>query len=201
MVVIGILGLLVGILAVAVLPKLIGARGELEIKQMGDLKSGIDSMSIDNTKKRALSLPAMKDISGYKFFDQAFKRKLLEVELVTKIVSLNSPTDTAADPAVGEADGPELQPTNCSYTAPKAQELLSVVNMKGSKKKVLMTFNSRNWNNYSDKGVLIQWSDGPTAVYMMAPDAQELYKIDADTWANKPDEIIGKKDPFDKTFE
>lgn len=197
MVVIGILGLLVGILAVAVIPKLTEAKNKLEVKQLGDLMQGFQGIAADDAKKRKLN--RLEDVKGEKFYEAAFARKIFEAELVSKLVSLNSTTDTKADKAWIE-DG-EMPSNSCSYTAPEATKLLTVMNKKGSKRKVLITFNTRNWRNYPDHGSIVQWSDGETAEYMMYDIAEEDHGIDKETWENSPEEIVGEKAPFDETFD
>jgi prepilin-type N-terminal cleavage/methylation domain-containing protein len=200
MVVIGILGLLVGILAVAVIPKLTDAKNKLEIKQVGDLMAGFNTLQSDDAKKKKLKDKKIADTKGEKFYEAAFKKKLLDDSLLTKIVSLNSTTDSKADKAwIEEADG-TLPANSCSYTAPKASDLLSVMNAKGNERTVFLTFNKRNWNNYEDAGVIIQWSDAETAEYMNKDGATEL-NLDGETWTNSPEEIIGQKKPFNRTFE
>lgn len=199
MVVIGILGLLVGILAVAVIPKLTEAKNKLEVKQLGDLMQGFQGIAADEAKKRKVNKLDSK-IKGEKFYEAAFKKKIFEAELVTKLVSLNSTTDTKADKAWIDEDDAEMPANACSYTAPIGVKLLQVMNKKGKKRKILITFNERNWMNYPDHGVIVQWSDGETAQYMMKDEASDEYGIDTETWANSPEEIIGEKSPFDETF-
>jgi len=201
MVVIGILGLLVGILAVAVIPKLTEAKNKLEVKQVGDLMAGFQNLAADDAKKKKLRTPDVKDTKGEKFYEMAFKKKLFEDSLVSKIVSLNSKTDAKADKEWIDSGG-EMPPNSCSYTAPVASKVLTVMSMKGTNRTIFLTFNSRNWGNYPDAGVIVQWSDGDTAEYMMKEDAAaDPYNIDGETWDSNASEIIGEKKPFDNTFE
>ena len=202
MVVIGILGLLVGILAVAVIPKLTEAKNKLEVKQMGDLMAGFQNIAADDAKKRRLRDKEGKETKGETFYEAAFKKKLLEDGLLSKIVSLNSTTDTKADKAFIEDPSLEMPANSCSYTAPKGQDLLTVMGLKGKGRKIILTFNERNWSNYKDQGVIVQWSDGDTATYMLKDDATgDPYNLDAEAWENSPAEIIGEKAPFDRTFQ
>lgn len=200
MVVIGILGLLVGILAVAVIPKLTEAQNKLEIKQVGDLMAGFQNIAADPSKKSKLNKKKNADAKGEKFYEMAFKNKILDDALIPKIVSLHSNTDSKAGKEWLEGDG-EMPANSCSYTAPKAGKLMEVMNMKGSKRKVVLSFNSRNWFNYGDAGVIVQWSDAETAEYMVLDDAtSDPWNLDEKAWNENPDEIIGEKAPFDKTF-
>jgi hypothetical protein len=75
------------------------------------------------------------------------------------------------------------------------------MNAKGKNRKVMICFNSRNWANYDDAGVLCQWTDEGTALYITKLEAKEQFQIDSDTWDTNPKDIIGNKAPFDKTFE
>lgn len=200
MVVIGILGLLVGILAVAVIPKLTEAQNKLEVKQVGDLMAGFQNIAADSAKKEKLRKKEVKDTKGEGFYEAAFKYKILDDALIPKIVSLHSNTDSKAGKEWLEGDG-EMPANSCSYTAPKGGKLLEVMNLKGSKRKVILSFNSRNWSNYGDAGVIVQWSDAETAEYMTKDIAtSDPWNLDEKAWNENPDEIIGEKSPFDMTY-
>ena len=199
MVVIGILGLLVGILAVAVLPKLLAAKADLEKKQMGELKQALEQATIENKNKAKLK--EMKEKAGRAFWNDCFKYNIIEREMIKKIVCMGSADgDTAADSSVFEEGQKGLEKNNCSYTSPKGIELTSVMNQKGSKKCVLITFDSRNWNSYKDKGVLCAWSEGDTD-YIDFDTAELTYKIDKASWEHPDTQVLGVKKPFEKTFE
>ena len=198
MVVIGILGLLVGILAVAVIPRLTEASSKLEKKQVGDIMQAIQQIPIDQKNKQRLQSAHIKETKGYKFFEACIKNKILDTEILSKLVSLNSKTDTKAGAEWVESG--EMPETSCSYTAPKAGDLLKIMGWKGAQKTIILCFNERNWNNYDDEGVLCYWSEGDTADFITAEDAQATYNIDKTTWA-APSEIIGQKKPFNNTFD
>jgi hypothetical protein len=199
MVVIGILGVLVGILAVAVIPKLVGAKKDLEVKQIADIMNDVKMIQATPTKKKRMTKQAVKDSSGYRFFSIALHREILSAEILGKLVSLNSKNDTKADSSFFDDDEAELDPTNVSYTAPKGKDLLSMLGAKGKKRKVILCFNERNWQNAEDE-VLIQWSDGEVAVYLKHIDLDDQYdSISKEDWENGTG-IIGEKEPFDKTF-
>lgn len=199
MVVIGILGLLVGILAVAVLPKLLAAKADLEKKQMGELKQALEQATIENKNKAKLK--EMKEKAGRAFWNDCFKFGIIEKEMIKKIVCMGSEAgDTSADSSVFEEGQKGLELGNCSYTSPKGIECTTVMNLKGSKKCVLITFDSRNWNSYKDKGVLCAWSEGETD-YIDQAGAELTYKIDKASWDKPETQVIGQKKPFDKTHE
>ncbi len=198
MVVIGILGLLVGILAVAVLPKLMSAKGDLEKKQMGELAQALELTQNDTKSKTKLK--NMGEKTGRAFWSDCFKFHILEHEMIKKVVCLGSAAgDSAADSAVFEEGGKGLEEGNCSYTSPKGAELATVINLKGSKKVVMITFDSRNWSSYKDKGALCSWTEGGTD-YMDQAIAEQSHKINSTDWDN-PKTLLGQKYPFNKTFE
>lgn len=201
MVVIGILGLLVGILAVAVIPKLTEAQNKLEIKQVGDIMAGFQNIAADGSKRDKLSRDKkIKDTKGAKFYEAAFKMKLLDDSLIPKVVGLNS-ADSKAGTDWLDGDG-EMPANSVSYTAPKANQLMAIMKKKGKQKKVILTFNSRNWFNYGETGTIVQWSDAQTAEYMTVSDAtSDPWNLDEKAWNENPQEIIGEKAPFDETFE
>ena len=201
MVVIGILGLLVGILAVAVIPKLTEAQNKLEIKQVGDIMSGFQNIAADGTKRAKLSKDKkVKDTKGAKFYEAAFKYGILDESLISKVVGLNS-TDVKAGTEWLEGDA-EMPANSVSYTAPKASKLMEVMKMKGKQRTIILTFNSRNWANYGDKGVIVQWSDNQTAEYLTIDQAvEDPWNLDEKAWNENPQEIIGEKAPFDHTYE
>ncbi len=199
MVVIGILGLLVGILAVAVLPKLMSAKSELEKKQMGELRQALELAG--NEGKNKEKIKNMKEKAGRAFWSDCFKLGVLEKEMIKKVVCLGSEAgDSSADSSVFEEGGKGLSEGNCSYTSPKGQEMSQVMNLKGSKKVVIITFDSRNWSSYKDKGVLCAWSEGDTD-YIDQPGAEQQYKIDKASWEKPDTQILGSKKPFDRTWE
>lgn len=201
MVVIGILGLLVGILAVAVIPRLVQAKRELEVKQMGDIRTAFQNLSIGQGISSRLQRAPMRDTQGRTFYNQGFKTKLFEADLLGKLISLNSPGDVRAETSVIDDPNVNLEENNVSYTAPKSQDLMLNMNARGENRTVLITFNARNWNNYQEYGTIIQWSDAETAQYMLREEAEASFQIDRESWDNNPKDIIGSKKPFDKTFE
>lgn len=194
-----VFGLLVGVLAVATIPKLTDAKTKLELKQLGDLQTGLHNIAADDAKRRRLKAPPLGHASGREFYEHAFKRKLLDAMLVDKICSLNG-ADTPADKSFIDGNG-SLPATSCSFTAPKGSDLLSVMARKGSNRTVLITANSRNWNNYPDLGVPVVWSDGETPVFMTFEEANRDWGITREEWDNPAGKLFGKKAPFDKTYE
>lgn len=192
-------GLLVGVLAVATVPKLTEAKTKLELKQLGDLQTGMQNIAAGEAKRRRLKGPPLADAAGRAFYEHAFKKGLLDDTLVDKICSLNG-TDRPADKSFIESNG-SLPATSCSFTAPRGDQLLSVMSGKGSKRTVVITANSRNWNNYPELGVPVLWSDGEVPVFMTFEEASRDWGITRDEWDDPAGKLFGKKAPFDKTFE
>ena len=198
MVVIGILGLLVGVLAVAVIPQFVKAQKDLELKQLGDIQQGLEAASADAKHRRAFA--QMGEKAGRPFWESCFKRNVLDASLLRKIVSLKSKAgDVAVDSEFVETDG-ELPSSACSYTSPKGRDLMSTMNLQGSKKCAAITFDSRNWENYVEFGVPIVWSQSGAPEYLDYAEAAETYKLNKDEWTH-PEKLLGVKKPFHNTFE
>jgi hypothetical protein len=89
---------------------------------------------------------------------------------------------------------------NCSYTAPRANELLRVMQFSGRDRCVLVTFNSRNWGNYDMHGVVASWSDGQIG-WLTFEQARDEWGITQEEWADPAGKLFGKKAPFQHTFE
>lgn len=198
MVVIGILGLLVGILAVAVLPRLKEARRNSEIINLGKVSQVLELNA--NTGRNKSKIRNLGEASGRAFWNGMFKTGVLEHEYLNKVVSLDSKEDAAADSSAFENNGPGLTSTNCSYTSPKANAYAEVANMKGSKRTVMFTYDTRNWENYGDKGVIVQFSGAETPEFMDFATAEAQFGIVGADWS-RPALLIGIKKPFDHTFE
>lgn len=198
MVVIGILGLLVGILAVAVLPRLKEARRNSEVINLGKVTQVLELNA--NSGKNKSKIRNLGDASGRAFWNGMFRMGVLEHEYLDKIVSLDSKEDSAVDTSAFENNGPGLTSTNCSYTSPKAGAYAEVANMKGSKRTVMFTYDTRNWQNYGDKGVIVQFSGAGTPEFLDLATAETEFGIAAGDWS-RPAGLLGIKKPFDHTFE
>jgi hypothetical protein len=172
-----------------------------EALTVGDLMASLNLIQSDDSKRRKLRADNVKDTQGRQFYEAAFNRKLLEDDLANKLVSLNSKTDKKADGLIfSDGDG-TLEEFNCSFTAPIASELLSVMRRKGSERAVLITYNARNWNNFPTLGVIVQWSDAEKPVWMNFEEAQRDWGITAEEWADPAGKLFGKKAPFQHTYE
>ena len=192
-------GVLVGVLAVAVTPKLTEAKTKLEAKQMGDLRNSLLNIAADETKKQKLRVREVKDAKGEEFWMQALQHEILDPGLSKKVVSLNSRTDSPLGPGqVATAGGTT---GHASYTAPKGSGLLRAMSLKGAKRCVVVTFNSRNWNNYPDAGVPCIWSDSDVITWMKFEEAQRDWGITAEEWADPAGKLFGKKAPFENTYD
>ncbi|MDH5643723.1 MAG: hypothetical protein OEY63_05925, partial [Gemmatimonadota bacterium] len=122
-------------------------------------------------------------------------------EVIPKLVSLAS-GDTKADSSWID-NNEEFPEISCSYTGPKAGDVLALLRKTGAKKSVVLTFNSRNWNNYEDKGLLILWSEGQSAEYLSLDDFKQndTWQVDESDWANAGAGLFGEKKPFQDTYE
>lgn len=198
MVVIGILGLLVGILAVAVLPKLKEARRQSEIINLGKMRQALELSA--NTGNNRARIRSLGDASGRAFFNGVFKLGVLDHEYLSKVVSLDSKVDDAAGSSAFEHGGQGLLATNCSYTSPKAADYAEVAALPGSKRCVMFTYDTRNWENYGDKGVIVVFSDGSSPEFIEQATAEMQWGIAGSDWRN-PSAVIGIKKPFERTFE
>jgi hypothetical protein len=193
-------GLLVGVLAVAVIPKLTDAKSKLEIKQMGDLEAGLEQIAPDSSKRRKLLGEGLHDSAGEELWVKLFQQRMIDQRLLKKVVSLNSRTDTPLNEH--ELESLTLPPQgHCSYTLPRGGKLLEVMSRKGANRCVLITLNSRNWKNYGQQGVPCIWSDGTGNGFMTFEQAQSEHGITAEEWADPAGKLFGKKAPFQFTYD
>jgi hypothetical protein len=186
-------GLLVGILAVAVTPKLGAAKEKLELKQMGDLEAGLRQIARDDAKKKRLKGPTLANAKGADFWNGCLENGLLDRELGRKLTSLNG-TEQASE-------GVPLPASAISYTSPKGSDLLVVMTSKSSKRCVVFTWNSRNWRNLGGDQVPVVWSDGEMPVYMTFDEAQSDWGITRAEWDDPAGQLFGTKAPFQNTYE
>ena len=192
----GVLGL--GVLYILTVPRISYTKDKIDRKQTADLMTGFQQIAVDRNMHGKLH--DLGDLRGEKLYEAAFKAKLLDENLLTKLVSKKSGTDATAD-RDWIAAGEPMPPNSCSYTAPRADMLLEVLTMKGDDRCVVFCFNSRNWNNYPDHGVLVHFSDATTAEYMTFEDAHENCGITEEEWADPAGRLFGIKAPFQHTYE
>ena len=196
MVVIAILGLLVSVLAFAVGRHYIKAQADLEKVQLKDLANGLNQSLIDRRHNATLRAADRKDHAGRAFWQDCFQYGLLDGSLRKCLVSQHSGDVIAPE-------GTTIEAENCSYTGPRLGELRDIMSARGSKRRVMMTHNTRNWNNYESigYGAVVMWSDSEVADYMNAEQAEAEHGITAEEWAAPADNLYGRKAPFDRTFE
>ncbi|MCC6575301.1 MAG: hypothetical protein IT462_16115 [Planctomycetes bacterium] len=172
----------------------------METKQMGDLMEALEAAAHDPKKSKAFHPPPNKlirETRGRQFWQVCFVRGALEPEYLRKIVSLADKDGTPIDPDVFEREG-ELAPQNCSYTGPSFWGFDT--GLKSLRERVvLFCFDSRNWNNYPEKGVLCAWLDG-VVDFIDAARAEREFGIKKEVFA-QPELVIGKLPPFHRTFE
>ncbi|CAG0995426.1 hypothetical protein PLCT2_02720 [Planctomycetaceae bacterium] len=171
----------------------------LDQKNMGELKMSLELITVEDVSKKKVR--AMKEISGRAFWSECLKAKVIDAEMLGKLASLGSACgDTPSDGKWLDEETGKLDQRHCSYTSPKAEQLMVALNLKGSKRCVLFAFDSRNWNNYGKKGVLVAWSEGD-ADFLTENDLVEVWKHPADNWKDPAGKIIGQLKPFDRTFQ
>jgi hypothetical protein len=143
----------------------------------------------------------MNDHTGCEFWADCFEHGVLDPDLARKLVSYSPKTgDSPVEALSLREGGGRLSREHCSYTAPKASELLRVLNLKGSKRVVVITYNSRNWRNY-DESVVCVWSDSEFAERLTFDDASLRYGITRDEWDDPAGKLFGRKAPFQYTYE
>jgi len=200
MVVIGILGLLVGILAVAVIPRMLTARKGLEVKRVGDLMSAIEMIETDEGKKRRMGQEPIRSSQGRKFYEAALKSGIIDVDNVNNLVALAT-NGQAAPTTIMDDESVELGEENCDWTAPRGSDVRAMLNRRGAQRRIFLSFNSQMWASHPyDNEVLVRWTDGQTAVYLTHGEMDE-YNIDANSWNERPEDIIGVMPPFERTFD
>ena len=192
-------GLLVGILSVAVIPKLTEAQTKLEIKQLNDLQSGLQNIAADSAKKKKLRAKKLKDTQGEEFWTSALYEGVIDDKLAPKLTSLFSNRDVALKSYREGTPVPEG--SFVSYTAPRSDKLLLAMNQKGTERCVLVTWNSRNWNNHGGETVPVVWSDGQSATWITFEEAQRDWGITRAEWDDPAGKLFGKKAPFQFTYE
>lgn len=201
-VVVGLLflgGLLVGILSVAVMPKLTEAKTKLEVKQLNDLQAGLQNIAADASKKRKLHSKTLKDTRGERFWTNALEQEVIDDGLAPRMTSLLSHTDTALQNYRGGTPVPAG--SFVSYTAPRSDQLLSAMSRKGDNRCVLITWNSRNWNNQGGDRVPVVWSDEHSAKWMTFGEANVDWNITREEWDDPANKLFGKKAPFEYTYD
>ena len=157
------------------------------------------NIAADSSKKDKLRSKAIKDARGEELWMQMLQNGMIEPEMSKRLVSLNSRTDSVlASSQVTSAAG---STGHCSFTAPSGARLLQTLSMKGPKRCVVITLNSRNWNNYPDAGVPCVWSDSDIVTWMKFEEAQRDWGITADEWADPGNKLLGKKAPFENTYD
>ena len=161
------------------------------------LVKAMQEVSLDNKHKMTLR-QEMRTSVGRGFWSDCFKRKLLDSYYSNSVVSRGPAGDDRAPVESVEEQG--LTQGQCSFTSPKGGELLASMELKGNNRAVLFCFDSRNWNNYPKKGVLVAWSQGEVE-YLSPESANERYAISADEWKDPAKSILGAKKPFHRTWQ
>ena len=78
---------------------------------------------------------------------------------------------------------------------------MDVLTRTGSDRCVILTFNSRNWQNYPDLGVIVLWSDGDIAEWLTFEEARQEWGITRAEWEDPAGQLFGRKAPFQFTYD
>ncbi|MBP9891766.1 MAG: hypothetical protein KBG84_07640 [Planctomycetes bacterium] len=161
---------------------------------MSAVVAELQSSMVEDRKKKMLRHKDIVDTSGAAFFGAAIKAEVLDTS-ITKFLVIPESGDTAADGAAVKVSG-NLPASSCSYACPKASNLLAAMNAKGSKQKVVLCPNARNWKRYGDT-VPVYFSDGNAPVKLTFDEAAKTFNITRDEWDDPAGKLFGKKAPFD----
>lgn len=171
---------------------------EMEQKMLGDLNSGLEE-ALASSKFRPLS-KKHPELAGQEFWGLLIRDRLVDDQLLSKLASLNSKTDLKPERGAFLM-GTEPADPWCSFTAPRMGQLAELKKRTGEDHVVLVTFNSRNWNNYPGRGVIVLWSDRKVGEFLDFETAEDDYGITAEEWADPAGKLFGKKAPFQFTYE
>ncbi len=204
------------ILAVAIVPKLTGAKEKLELKQMGDLQAALDSAIVDGGSR--LTRAPLADAKGADLWIGLQSSRLVGSDVSSKLVSLMG-NDSVTAPA---------SHASISYTAPDGSELRHMIYNRqraalgnrtvemptrdgGSRQQeivvglfpryVAITWNSRNWRNAGGEKVPVVWSDSPMPEWLTFAEAQSGWGVTRAEWDDPAGKLFGKREPFLRTFE
>jgi prepilin-type N-terminal cleavage/methylation domain-containing protein len=197
MIVIAILGLLVGVLAVAIIGQYERAQAGMEKVQMTELYRQVQALQTNQQARRTLSAEKNAKLGGAGFWSLVFRTRLLDADFARRCVNLRSSDLVATGEEIEKG---ELKPHHFSYTAPRAGQLSDVLALKGGKRVVVITFNVRNWNTYGRSGVCMQFSDGDTADFLSAELAREELGVERADW-DDPAKLLGSVKPFQFTHD
>ncbi|MCB9933342.1 MAG: hypothetical protein H6841_07970 [Planctomycetes bacterium] len=175
------------------------SKRSLEAKQLGDLDAGIKHMLAE--QRFASAAKKHPELAGEAFWAFALREGLLDDALLSKLSSLNSTTDLRPENREAFFKGTAPAQPWCSYTAPRMGELAELMKRSPEDRIVLVTFNSRNWSNYPENGVVVLWAGGERAEFLDFETAAEEFGITAEEWADPAGKLFGKKAPFQHTYE
>lgn len=178
------------------------AAASLDYRNANDLSKVLRSNAASPDRSRKFNQPKFADAKGRLFWQEALRAGLLKdehLEVLTKLVSLNSKTDVRGEAADSiQSSSWQLPSESCSYTGPRMADFLRVLK---EPRLVLVTFNARNWNNYPMHGVLVIWSDRVEPEWLSFGQANADWGITAEEWADPAGKLFGKKAPFQHTYE
>ncbi|MHC4841131.1 MAG: type II secretion system protein [Planctomycetota bacterium] len=202
MVVIAIIGLLASVLATSVVAKMQHAKHELDKKVVQDVFNQLQlKISMDNrVKKQLFRNEQYSQTKGREFYEACFKIKIFDSEFLSKMVASSSQDIEMEKNALDDLEEFRLDELGCSWAGPKANELGTVLSLRGSRRRVIICSNTRNFHIFEGE-VIAQMSDGETAEYLYFQDIAEWgWEISEEQWAD-PASMFGKVKPFDAVFD
>ncbi|MCA8914082.1 MAG: prepilin-type N-terminal cleavage/methylation domain-containing protein [Planctomycetes bacterium] len=202
MVVIAIIGLLASVLATSVVSKMKKAGHDLDKKVLQDLYNALQmKVSTDEKTRVKLIRGPVADKRGREFWEACFKNKILEADMLPKMVSKGGQDIEMDRRSLDEPEMFILDPLGCSWTAPQGNECMVVMTARGKARRVVICSNERNWINHEGEVITI-WSDGEVAEYVTLEELQGWgHEITKEQWDQPGAELFGKVKPFDGVFD
>lgn len=201
MVVIGIIGILVSVLATSVVSKMAKATHELDKKTLKDVYNELQMAAVmDQKNKAALVRGPVSELRGRAFFEGCFRHKVLGTDMLGKLIS-SSGNDVETDSRWLDDPAGTLPEYSCSWAAPQGNECLILMTRKGTARRVVLCANSRNWFNFENEAI-VMWSDAETADYITPDLANEWgYPITPEQWQDPAGQLFGSTKPFDGVWD
>jgi prepilin-type N-terminal cleavage/methylation domain-containing protein len=203
MVVIAIIGLLASVLATSVVTQMRNASKQLDKKVVYDLHNELQLLmvSTDVRVNRMFSQGPLAERRGREFYEGLFKYGLFDETMLPNLVSRAGSDFEADRRGLDDRSTFFLDPISCSWTGPQGNECGIVMRARGSRRRIVISANERNWD-VNSPDVLTMWSDGEVAEYIRLEDLESWdYEITREQWRNPAEELFGQVQPFDYVFD
>jgi len=169
---------------------------KLELKVGGDIRQYLlDANKDGKFRQWARRNPSLR---GEQFWAGVLRDRIIDESAPRKLCAL-----TGNDEPLVSVDllSTHPGPTSwCSFTAPAATDLDALL-APSTGRSVLACFNSRNWNNRPELGVLVIWNDSELSEWLTFEQASADWGITEQEWADPAGKLFGKKAPFQHTYE